>query len=816
LSEESPLTEKTIAFDQMKTEEVLTSLNSNLTYGLGAVEVESRLRHYGYNEVPEKKARPLMRFARKFWGPTPWMLEIIIILSWILQRYSDLYIVMGLLVVNSIIDFAEEQNASRAVESLKEKLHINARALRDGSWKIVHARELVPGDIVRIRSGDFVPADMKVASGELEIDQSALTGESVSIEREPNQILYSGSIVRRGESTGIVVATGTSTYFGRTVQLVQLARPRLHIEEVVSNVVRWLLVIVSALVGVAVVFSVFQSRNLLDLLPIVLVLLLSAVPVALPVMFTVSMAIGSRELAKKGVLVTTLSASEDAATMNVLCADKTGTITMNKLSIAEVMPLDDSTEQQVLFYGALASQEANQDPIDLSFINTVKQENLSDASYVQKTFVPFDPKTRRTEAIVEKGNQQFKVIKGAVRVVAQQCGLDENSIQQLETRMNEFAAKGYRTIAVAKADDQKQPNLVGLVTLHDPPRSDSKQLIHELKDLGISVKVLTGDALAIAKEIAADVGLGDQIIRAADLRERAKESAIEAAEVANESDGFAEVYPEDKYNIVKSLQAERHIVGMTGDGVNDAPALRQAEVGIAVSNATDVAKGAASIVLTTEGLTSIVDLVKNGRVIYERITAWILSKIVRTLQIATFVVLSYLLTGNYVVSAFGIILYFFMTDFVKIALSTDNFKYSQKPDMWNVAGLTRVSLVIGLLVIAESFLLLYLGLYGFHLGLTDQRLYTFTFEILFYSAMFLIFIVRERGHFWDSMPSKTLLAAISLSIAAAIAMVTVGIPGLEPLPIGVTVFVMFCSGAFSLLLNDSVKFLLVKNTKVKW
>jgi H+-transporting ATPase len=800
----------------MKTEEVLSSLNSNLASGLGAAEVEHRLKRYGYNEIPEKKAHPLVALAKKFWGLTAWMLEIIIILSWILHRYSDLYIVTGLLVFNSILGFAEEQRASKAVKALKEKLHINARALRDGSWKMVPAGELVPGDIVRIRSGDFVPADVKIATGELEVDQSALTGESVSIERRLDETLYSGSIVKRGESTGIVVETGASTYFGRTVQLVQLARPKLHIEEVVSNVVRRLLVIVIGLIALALVFSIFEARNLLDLLPIVLVLLLSAIPVALPVMFTISMAIGSMELTKKGVLVTTLSASEDAATMNVLCADKTGTITMNRLSIAEVTPLNDFTEQQVLFYGALASQEANQDPIDLSFITTVRQQNLSDASYRQKDFLPFDPKTRRTEATIEKNGHQFQVMKGAVQVIAKACRVDDNSIKKLETRMNESAAKGYRTIAVAKVDDQEHPDLVGLVMLHDPPRPDSKQLIQDLKDLGIPVKVLTGDALAIAREIATDVGLGDRIIRAADLKERIKENVIEAAEAADQSAGFAEVYPEDKYAIVKSLQASGHVVGMTGDGVNDAPALRQAEVGIAVNTATDVAKGAASVVLTTEGLTSIVDLVKNGRVIYERITAWILSKIVRTLQIATFVVLSYLLTGNYVVSAFAIILYFFMTDFVKIALSTDNFRPSQKPDTWNVAGLTKASIVLGLLVVAESFVLLYLGLYGLHLGLTDQALYTFTFEILFYSAMFLIFIVRERGHFWDSIPSKTLLAAICVSIAVTTVVVTVGIPGLVPLPIEVTLFVMLCSAVFSLLLNDSVKFLLVKNASIKW
>ena len=580
------------------------------------------------------------------------------------------------------------------------------------------ARELVPGDVVRIRSGDFVPADVKI-QGYVEADQSALTGESLVVEKKPDDMVYSGSIVKRGESNAVVVSTGVKTYFGRTVQLVQLARPKLHIEEVVSKVVRWLLIIVAALIAVAFTFSILRSFNLLDLLPLVLVLLLSAIPVALPAMFTTSLAIGSRELARKGVLVTRLSAVEDAATMDVLCADKTGTITMNKLSIANVMPLNGFTEKDVILYGALASQEANQDPIDLAFINKAKQEKLSVETFVQESFVPFDPKNRRTEATVKKDGEEFKVMKGAVRTIAGACGLDENGIHELEARLEEFAARGYRTLAVARADIQGQPQLVGLSTLYDMPRPDSKQLIQELKELGVPVKMLTGDALPIAREIADTIGLGENVMSASSLKTLIKTDPLEAAEAAEKSNGFAEVYPEDKYTIVKSLQAEKHVVGMTGDGVNDAPALRQAEVGIAVSNATDVAKGAASVVLTSEGLTGIVDLVKNGRVIYERITAWILSKTVRTLQISTFVVLSFLLTGTYVVSAFAIILYFFLTDFVKIALSTDNLCWSRKPDTWNIAGAVKASLVLGFLVIAESFGLLYVALHFFHIALND-------------------------------------------------------------------------------------------------
>jgi H+-transporting ATPase len=801
--------------DDSKVEESVEPLNPNFETGLSSEEVEERLRRFGFNEVPEKKPSALLAFLRKFWGLTSWMLEIIIVLSWFLQRYADLYIVTGLLVFNAILGFFEEQRASSAVEALKEKLRVNARVLRDSNWKLVPARELVPGDIIRIRSGDFLPADVKI-QGQISVDQSALTGESRIVEKMPNDLLYSGSIVKSGESNGFVVSIGAKTYFGRTVQLVQLAKPKLHIEAVVSNVVRWLLIIVAALIGVALVFSLLRSVAIADVLPIILVLLLSAIPVALPAMFTTSLAIGSRELARKGVLVTRLSAVEDAATMDVLCADKTGTITMNKLSITNTIPLKGFAEKDVVLYGALASQEANQDPIDLAFINWAKKENLLTEGFVQKNFVPFDPKNRRTEATVAKGNEEFRVMKGAVSIIAGACGLEEAAIKDLEARMEVFATKGYRTLAVAKTDADGKLRLVGLSALYDTQRPDSKQLIEELRDLGVPVKMLTGDALPVAREIAREVGLGENIIAASNLKALIRANPIEAAEAADRSVGFAEVYPEDKYTIVKSLQAEQHIVGMTGDGVNDAPALRQAEVGIAVSSATDVAKGAASAVLTSEGMMGIVDLVKNGRVIYERITAWILSKIVRTLQISTFVVLSFLFTGTYVVSAFAIIVYFFLTDFVKIALSTDNLCWSEKPDTWNITGTVKASLVLGSLVVAESFLLLFLTTYFFSISPENPVIYTCTFEILFFSAIFLIFNVRERHHFWFSRPSKILSAAIFVSIVVATVLVSVGIPNLMPLPLTHTLFLLLLSAVFSLVINDSVKSSLVKKNIIAW
>jgi H+-transporting ATPase len=787
-----------------------------LKTGLSSAEAQEKLKQYGFNEVPEKKLNPILQFARKFWGLSAWMLEIIILLSWFLQRYPDFLIVTALLVLNATLGFVEEKRASGAVESLEEKLHVSARVLRDSSWKVVPSRELVPGDVVRIRPGDFVPADAQVVDGHLEVDQSALTGESLSVAKNPGDLLYSGSIIKNGESNGIVTSTGVKTYFGRTAQLIQLAKPKLHIEAVTSNVVKWLLVVVSALVCVAVIFSLIRGFSILEVLPIILVVLLSAIPVALPAMFTVTMALGSMELAKKGVIVTRLSAAEDAATMDILCADKTGTITMNRLTVAKIIPQSGFTEKDVVLYGVLASQEANQDPIDLAFINLARQQSLNTNLFIQKSFVPFDPKTRKTEAIIQKDDTESRVVKGAVEAVATACGFNREAVASLEAQMQEYAAKGYRTLAVAKSEDKGKLQLVGLTALSDVPRSDSKELIHQLQELGVSVKMLTGDALPIAKEIAKDIGLGENVMKAGDLKERIKEDVLEAQEVAEKSDVFAEVFPEDKYTIVKSLQIRKHVVGMTGDGVNDAPALRQAEVGIAVSNSTDVAKGAASVVLVNEGLTSIVNLVKNGRVIYERIVAWIVSKIIRTLQVSAFSVLSFMLTGNYVVSAFAIIAYFFLTDFVKIALSTDNFSPSDKPDAWNLSGAVKASIILGSLVILESFALLYIALNYFHATVSNPAIFTLTFEILFYSAIFLIFNVRERGHFWKSRPSRTLLYSIAFSLAAATILVTGGIPNMPAVPISETFSIIVISAIFSFLLNDTVKYFMTTRTKMRW
>jgi H+-transporting ATPase len=690
-------------------------LSTDPTKGLLQHEVESQRKEFGYNEVLAKKKSPILLFAKKFWGITAWMLELIIVLSWFLHKHSDSYIVLGLLLFNAIIGFVQEHNASNAVEALQKKLQVNVKLMRDGVWKILVARELVPGDVIRIRIGDFVPADIKIIEGEININQSALTGESLEIEKKSQDVIFSGSIVTKGEATGIVTLTGAKTKYGKTIELVKTAKPKSHIDEIISKVVKWLLLIVGALLTVAVIVSYLNGINLLEILPLLLVLLLGAIPVALTAMFTVCMALGSKEVVKQGVLITRLDAPDDAASMDILCVDKTGTLTMNKLSVAKLQAANRYKEDDVLLYGALASREANNDSIDMAFINSAKEKKVLNNAFIQKAFIPFDPQNRKTEATIKKENDEFKVMKGSFKVIAQICGLDDKSIADWEIKINEFGKEGYRTLAVARANINDKPQFVGLVALHDSPREDSKNLINELNNLGVSVKMLTGDALPIAAEIAKAVGLGGAIIKASEL----KTSNVNVVELLEKNNGVAEVYPKDKYDIVKAFQAKGHIVGMTGDGVNDAPALKQAEVGIAVSNATDVAKGAASIVLTQEGLVNILSPIKVGRLMFERINTWILNKIARTILKTCFVVIAFLILGKYVITASAMLIMIFMTDFVKISLATDNVTGSAKPAKWNINGLAKIGIVIGLLMTLEAFGLLYIGL-GYFKGVSKN------------------------------------------------------------------------------------------------
>jgi len=649
-------------FQRTKPEDVLKELSVDPARGLTEEEAKHRLEIYGFNEVPERKASPWLLFLRKFWGLTAWMLEAVIVLSLVLQKYLDAIIVGGLLLFNALMSFWQEHRASQAVDALKEKLRVNARVLRDGQWKLVPARALVPGDIVRLRAGDFVPADVKLFMGEVEVDQSALTGESLTVHRASADMVFCGAIIKRGEADGVVVLTGPRTYFGRTVELVQIARPKFHAEEVTGQVVRWLLILVGVALAAALIAAWTLNFSLWEVLPLGLVLLASSIPVALPAMFTITMSLGALELAHKGVLVTRLSAAEDAATMDTLCVDKTGTITQNKLALAEVYPVGEHTAEEVLRWAALASEEANQDPIDLAILHGVNAQNLDLRAFQRVSFTPFDPQRRRTEAVVEGDGRRFLVMKGAVDTIAS-------------------------------------------LTHTDP-----------------------------------------------------------------------------------SLWEE----------------LRQAEVGIAVSNATDVAKAAASVVLTEPGLINIVDLVSTGRQIHQRVRTWILNKIVKTFQIVLFVVLAFFWTHRFVVSTLEMVLLLFFVDFVTLALGTDNARGSPRPSVWKVGELVKISAILGLLVVGESLFLLWLGMQ--RVGANYNVLRTYALAILFYTELLMVFVVRERGRFWGSAPSRALLLAALADLVIVTFLMFLGIPGvLNPLPWPLLLEVLGLVTVFSLGVNDWVK-----------
>jgi H+-transporting ATPase len=788
----------------------MAELKTNPATGLSQSEVPALLKQFGYNEITENKTHPLLNFLSKFWGLTAWMLEFIVVLSVFLHNFSDAYVVGGLLILNALISFTLEQSAANAVAELRKKLQVNVKLLRDSIWKTTLARELVPGDIIRVRIGDFVPADFTITDGQLSVDQSALTGESGEVDMPVGKTVYSGSIVTKGEATGIVTLTGLNTYFGKTASLVKSAAPKSHIDEILAKVVQWLLFIVAALLLVAFAVSLIRGMNFLQLLPLMLVLLLGAIPVALTAMFTISMALGSKELSRQGVLVTRLNAPNDAASMDTLCVDKTGTLTINKLTVAKLIPATGFTEDQVLLYGALASQEADHDAIDMAMIGAAKEKKLITADFVQKSFVPFDPKTRKTEASILNGNDQFEVIKGAAETLYPLCKLDAAAITNWNKQIDDLAKSGYRAIAVAQTKANKI-QFVGLVALHDPPRADSMQIIKDLAALGVTVKMLTGDALPIAEEMSKALQIGDKILNASVFKDCLSDPQ-KAIELLEQNSGFAGVYPEDKYNIVKTFQANGHIVGMTGDGVNDSPALKQAEVGIAVSNATDVAKGAASIVLTKEGLSSIPAPIITGRKMFERINIWILNKITRSIFKTCFVVIAYLVFGKYVISASAILIIIFMTDFVKISLATDNVIISQKPAKWNVNGLAKVGLVLGLMMTVEAFPLLYYGLHYLNLNNNNAALSTYSFTIILYFGLFSLFVVREKRHFWNSWPSKTLLYLIVGDMILGVILVTFGWLSFTSLPLLDTLIVIGYTAIISFTINDLLKFVLLR----KW
>ena len=772
--------------------------------GLTQAEAQKRLTQYGPNELTEKKTNLFLKFLSYFWGPIPWMIEVAVILSGVVGHWPDFFIILLLLLANAVVGFWEERQASDAIAALKAKLAIKARVKRDGKWINPPARELVPGDVVRMRLGDIVPADARLLDGDpVEVDQSALTGESLPAERKSGDPVFSGSIIRRGEIGAMVYATGEKTYFGRTAQLVQEAHTTSHFQKAVLKIGNYLIILAVALVAVIITFAIVRGDPILTTLQFALVLTVAAIPVAMPTVLSVTMAVGARLLAKKQAIVSKLVAIEELAGVDVLCADKTGTLTQNKLTLGDPFSVNNVPADQVILNGALASRADNNDTIDLAVLGGLKDKEALKA-YEVVHFQPFDPVHKRTEATVKgKDGKTFKATKGAPQVI---LALSTNAGQvksAVEKAVNEFAARGFRSLGVARADGGDQWQFLGVLPLFDPPREDAKVTIATALAMGVKVKMVTGDALAIAKETAKKLDMGTNILDAASLGDAKKEETSEVAESIEKADGFAQVFPEHKFHIVDVLQKRGHIVGMTGDGVNDAPALKKADCGIAVSGATDAARAAAAIVLTTPGLSVIIDAIKESRRIFQRMNSYAIYRIAETLRVLFFMTLAILIFNFYPLTAVMIVMLALLNDGAILSIAYDNVRYKDKPEAWNMRMVLGISTVLGIIGVVAAFGLFYLGERVFHLD--RARIQTLMYLKLSVAGHLTIFLTRTRGPFWSIRPAKILWIAVLGTQTVATLIAVYGL-FMTPLGWGWAAFV-WGYALLWFLLNDRVKLL---------
>ncbi|MGA8712733.1 MAG: plasma-membrane proton-efflux P-type ATPase, partial [Roseiarcus sp.] len=676
---------KPVAQDNLQTlplAEVEKELGSSPA-GLTQAEAQKRLAKYGPNEIAEKKTNEILKFLSYFWGPIPWMIEAAVILSAAAGHWPDFGIILLLLLANAVVGFWEEHQAGNAIAALKASLAIKARVKRDGKWVNPAARELVPGDAIRLRLGDIVPADARLLDGdEISVDQSALTGESLPATRKSGDAVFSGSIVRRGEIGALVYATGGKTYFGKTAQLVETAVTVSHFQKAVLKIGNYLIVLALILVAIIVGLGIYRGEPILTLLQFALVLTVAAIPVAMPTVLSVTMAVGARLLAKKQAIVSKLVAIEELAGVDVLCADKTGTLTQNKLTLGDPFCLDGIAAQEVILAGALASEAANNDTIDLAVIGGLKDKEAL-KPYQITHFMPFDPVHKRTEATVKGADgKTFKVTKGAPQVI---LALSSNGAAKAaaDKAVNDFAARGFRALGVARTDSDGNWRLLGVLPLFDPPREDAKSTVATAAQMGVKIKMVTGDALAIAREMAKTLGMGSNILDANTLGDSKTDETAAVAKTIEDADGFAQVFPENKFHIVDVLQKHGHIVGMTGDGVNDAPALKKADCGIAVSGATDAARAAAAIVLLTPGLSVIIDAIKESRRIFQRMNSYAIYRIAETLRVLLFMTLAIVVFNFYPLTAIMIVMLALLNDGAILSIAYDNVIYRKKPEAWD-------------------------------------------------------------------------------------------------------------------------------------
>ena len=763
--------------------------------GLSSAEAARLLAELGPNEVPERRRNPVLAFLGRFWGPMPWLLELAAVLALAVGHATEAVVILVLLVVNAVIGTAQSSSARRALALLRRDLAVSVTTLRDGAWGPVPARELVVGDVVALELGQIAPADLRVTSGSAEADLSSLTGESLPRRVGAGDELGAGAVVCRGSVRGVVTATGERSAAGRAAALVRDAAPRSRQQELLFSIVRSMMYVgVAASVAVGA-YALACGRDLMDVASLVVTFLMGAVPVALPAVLAIVQAAGAMALSREGVLVTRLDSVEDAASIDVFCLDKTGTITQNRLEVTEVVPLGGHGEKDVVAAAALASDASGSQPIDAACLRRAGGASALASGWRQVSYLPFDPERKRTEAVAEgPGGRRALLVKGAPRTVAALAGADGGELAAAVARLSE---RGLRAVAVAAGEAGEEGGgleLLGLLGLSDPPRADAAELVGRMRDLGIRPLMLTGDDVAIAREVAGEVGIGRRVRRAGELREL---PAAEQLALVEDSDGFAEVLPADKHLIVRLLQDAGHSVGMTGDGVNDAPALAQAELGCAVEGATDVARAAASAVLTRGGLGGIVDALTESRRSYQRMLTWVINKVTKVIEVVALFSAGYVLTGEMPVSLLGMSLLVFANDFATMSIATDNVEATDSPNSWNLRSIVAAAGVLGALFAAEDLLVGWLG--GAALGLAPEAAQTLVMYALVVNSQVRILTVRERGRAWASAPSAGMLVVAAAVTAGFTALVLLGwaVPAVTPAAVGLTLAAC-CVGGLAL------------------
>ena len=786
--------------------ELYQRLNSSED-GLSQEEANERLDEYGYNEIQEKQINPLKKFLLYFWGPIPVMIMITAILSGILQNWPDVGVIIILLILNAVVGFREEYQANNAVAALKKQLAINAKVKRGGKWGSCPARELVPGDIIHLRIGDIVPADSRLLKGSpVQIDQSSLTGESLPVERKQGDAVFSASILKQGEIDALVYATGENTFYGKTTELVKTAETRSHLQKAIIKIADYLLVIAATLAILIIGVAIVRKESIIRVLQFVLVLTIAAIPVAMPAVLSVTMALGARVLAIKQAIVTKLTAVEEMAGIDVLCSDKTGTLTQSKLTPGEPYTVEGIKPEEVILSGGLASKEESQDMIDLAVLSGLEDTSIL-RSYQVLDFQPFDPVHKLTEAkVTGPDGKTFKVSKGAPQVILDLDPEKDIKRDEIEKVTNEFATRGFRSLGVARTDDYGNWQIIGIIPLYDPLREDSKSTIETTRNMGLEVKMVTGDQVAIGKEISRQLGLGTNIMDASVFDTSKPHETGEMADIIEKSDGFAQVFPEHKYHIVDVLQQRGHIVGMTGDGINDAPALKKADAGIAVSGSTDAARAAASIVLLKPGLSVIVDAIRESRKIFHRMTNYAIYRIAETIRALLFLTLAILTFNYYPVTAIMIVLLAILNDGAILSIAYDNVRYSNQPERWDMKTVLGVATTLGVFGVISSFGLLYMGENVFHLN--HDTIQTLMYLKLSVAGHLTIFVARTRGPFWSIKPSRILLFAV---VGTQILATIVAVYGILMEPLGWKYAGIVWGYALSwLIVNDGVKLLAYK------